>query len=314
MPGSCSSLLSSTGRLARIAVVLSAAQLRVDAAAPPSAESAQSAIAAAEADLHAGHAADAEKKLRSALSQHDLPELHRALGDCLEAERDFRHAAEEYRAAATADPSEPNLFAFGTELLKYHGYDQALQVFTYAVARFPKSARVLVGWGIAEYSVGQYEKAVDTLCQAVDLDPSDTRALTFLGKMIDVSPELSASVQQRLQRFAGLYPRNASAQYFYGLSLLPSEMAEAESRMKRASLLDPKLTEAHFQLGIMYQKQHKNKEAISEFLIAIQQEPSMKAAHYHLAQLYGLTGQAQLARQEYDFVKHQPAKSAPDDK
>jgi tetratricopeptide (TPR) repeat protein len=314
MPGSCSSLLSSTGKLARIAVVLSAAHWRVDAAAPPFADSAQSAIAAAEADLHSGHAADAEKKLRSALSQHDLPELHRALGDCLEAERDFRHAAEEYRAAAHADPSEPNLFAFGTELLKYHGYDQALQVFTYAVARFPKSARVLVGWGIAEYSVGQYEKAVDTLCQAVDLDPSDTRALTFLGKMIDVSPELSASVQQRLQRFAGLYPRNASAQYFYGLSLLPSEMAEAESRMKRASLLDPKLTEAHFQLGIMYQKQHKNKEAISEFLIAIQQEPSMKAAHYHLAQLYGLTGQAQLARQEYDFVKHQPAKSAPDDK
>ncbi len=314
MPESCSSLLSSIGRLAAITVVASIICCRIAYATAFVVEDVQAAIGEAETDLRAGHPADAERKLRRMLSQHDVPELHRALGDCLEAEGDFQHAAEEYRTAATVDPSEPNLFALGTELLKYHGYVQAVQVFTYAADHYPKSARVLVGSGIALYSVGQYEKAVDDLCRAVDIDPSDTRALTFLGKMIGVSPELSASVEKRLQTFANLYPQNASAQYFYGLSVLPSDLGQAESRFQRAAGLDAKFAQAHFQLGLLYQKQRHNERAIDELVTALKLEPSMRAARYHLAQIYTLIGQAQLARQQYDMLKTQPAKSAAEEK
>ena len=145
MLGSCSSLLSSIGKRWVLAGAIAFA-----ASALPEDVTQQ-----AEAALQAGHAKDAEALVRTALAKGDRPDLHRMLGDCLEAEGDFKNAAVEYRTAATADPSEPNLFAFGSELLKYRGYPQAVQVFSYAAAHFPGSARIIVGLGIGQYSTGQ---------------------------------------------------------------------------------------------------------------------------------------------------------------
>jgi tetratricopeptide (TPR) repeat protein len=275
---------------------------------------AEDSIRQAEAALQAGHAKQAETIVRAALAKEDRPDLHRTLADCLEAEGDFKNAAVEYRAAATSDPSEPNLFAFGSELLKYHGYPQAVQVFSYAASHFPSSARIIVGLGIAQYSTGQYDDAVETLCRAVDLDPTDTRALTFLGKMTGVSPKLSANVQVRLKDFANRYPNNPSALYFYALSLPPAQAADARRLLARAVALQLVFADAHYQLGRIYQDQRQTKQAIAEYLLAVSQKPDLKAAHYRLAQLYTQTGQTQLAKQQYELVKSYPAKSAADDK
>lgn len=284
--------------------------------------------------MQAGHPKDAEALVRAALAKADDPALHRVLADCLEAGGDFKSAAVEYRAAATADPNEPNLFAFGSELLKYQGYQQAVQVFSYAAAHFPNSARVLVGLGVAQYSTGQYDDAVETLCHAVDLDPADPRALTFLGNMIDVSPKLSAEVRARLKGFVARYPDNPSALYFYARSLLPEDAdgetqsknaAEAEMLLRRAVTLQPVFADAHYRLGLIYQDKRQTQKAIAEYVLAVSQQPGLKAAHYRLAQLYTQQGQKALAKQQYDLVKSlpsrppaapldYPARSAADDK
>jgi tetratricopeptide (TPR) repeat protein len=258
------------------------------------------------AELLTGDTISAHHLVGQLLQRQDRAELHNLLGSVEEASGNFRDAAKEYEVAARLDPSEKNIFDLGTELLKYHGYSQALQIFTYGISRQPHSAQLRVGLGVAQYSLGEYRDAVETLCQAVDLDPKDTRALDFLGKMYDVAPELSDEVTIRLKRFAALYPQNPAANYYYALALRSSQQpdtAQAESLLKKAISQDPSFAEAHYQLGVIYQDQKLDTEAIEELKIAVKLRPDLKSAHYRLAQLYSKRGERALAREEYAAMK-----------
>ena len=88
-------------------------------------------------------------------------------------------AANEYEiAAAHADPSESNLFDWGSELLLHRTLGPAVEVFQHASERYPKSPRLVIGLGMALYSRGNYDEAVKSLLQGADLNPSDPELLS----------------------------------------------------------------------------------------------------------------------------------------
>jgi tetratricopeptide (TPR) repeat protein len=152
---------------------------------------------------------------------------------------------------------------------------------------------------VALYSLRRYDEAVERLCQAVDLDPTDTKALDFLGKMYDISPQYASRVAERLARFVKLYPRNAAANYYYGLSL----GTRGESYLVKAIQLDPVFTEAHYHLGVIFEGAGESGKAIAEYEIVIRQRPGFSQAHYRLARLYRKAGKTDLARQEFAILK-----------
>jgi tetratricopeptide (TPR) repeat protein len=260
--------------------------------------------------LLAGDLPSARRITNKLLAFQDRAELHNLIAAIEEASGDFREAAKEYQTAARMDPSPKNLFDLGTELLKYHGYRQALQIFAYAVTKYPRSAQLRVGLGVAQYSLGSYRDAVETLCQAVDLDPRDTRALDFLGKTYDVAPELSADVTERLKRFARMYPQNAAANYYYALALTnrtlpgnPANKAQAMELLKKAVADAPTFADAHYQLALAYVDAGMDLHAIEELKLSLKLQPRLKSAHYRLAQLYAKRGETTLANREYAAVK-----------
>jgi len=55
----------------------------------------------------------------------------------------------EFQAAAHLEPSENNLFDWGGELLLHRTLDPAVLVFEKATKRYPNSARLMVGLGMA---------------------------------------------------------------------------------------------------------------------------------------------------------------------
>lgn len=265
----------------------------------------------AQAELQAGDAFSARGIVQKLLAREDRPELHNLLGDCEEANGNFREAANQYQIAAHADPSEPNLFSFGSELLKHGAYREAGQVLSYAAERYPQSARICVALGIAQYSVGDYRTAVETFCRAVDLNPIDTRAFEFLGKMIGVAPNLSSEVSARLKRFAAAHPKNAAANYYYAMSLLAdpdNKTVDSENSprhlLERAVTESPSFAEAHYQLGIVCEQEGDTRRAISELESAVRLKPDLTGAHYRLARLYRKTGRIALARREYEALKN----------
>jgi tetratricopeptide (TPR) repeat protein len=248
------------------------------------------------------------------IAQSDKAELHNLLGDVEDAEGHFDNAGKQYEFAARLDASEKNLFDLGTYLLDHRGFDPALKVFVYGAGRYPQSARLRVGLGVAYYSVGRYDEAVEALCQAVDLDPQDAKPYDFLGKMYDVSPAYAEAVEARLERFVHSHPDSSLANYYYGLSLRKrssgdGNAAAAEPYLLKAVRFAPGFTDAHFELGLLYEDLHVNLKAIAQYEIAIQQRPDSLKAHYRLAQLYSKEGQRALAQRELSAVAALKAKA-----
>jgi len=257
---------------------------------------------------------EARRVVHEMLEHKETSELHNLLGAIEDADGKTIDGVRQYEAAARMDPSEKNVFDLGSDLLNHQGLEQAITIFEFGVARYPNSAKMRVGLGIAYYSSSRYKDAVDTLCKAADLDPSDARTLDFLGKMIDVSPELTDELAKRLARFVQMYPDNAAANYYYALSVRSQMMAgtgineagEVEARLRKAVTLDPAMADAHYQLGLLYQDEKQADKAIREFEIVIKIRPAFKPAHYHLARLYAAEGRQELAGKEFQIMRTLP--------
>jgi tetratricopeptide (TPR) repeat protein len=258
-----------------------------------------------------GQLAEGRKQIHELLQRKDTAELHNLLGELEEKDGQFVAAENEFEAAAHEDPSESNLFDWGSELLMHRTLGPAVDVFQKATERYPKSSRLMIGLGMALYSRGDYDEAVKVLLKGADLDPSDARCYLFLSRAYDSSPSQAENVIQRFRRFAELEPGNAQAQYYYAMSLWKGKRAEdpdldlhqIESLLKKAVALDPKLAEAHLQLANLYSAQNKYVEAIPEYLRARELNPDLADAYYRLGQAYVRTGEKDRAQEEFQVYQ-----------
>ena len=199
--------------------------------------------------LLTGRLTDARQLVQDLLKTKNTAELHNLLGEIEEKDGKFVAAANEYEAAAHMDPSESNLFDWGSELLIHRTLAPAIEVFQHATERYPKSPRLLIGLGMALYSRGNYDEAVKSLLRAADLNPSDAGGYLFLSKAYDSSPSQADEVIQRFRRFAELQPQNPRASYYYAMSLWKGKRAQdpgldlqqIEALLKKAIALDPKV-------------------------------------------------------------------------
>ena len=161
----------------------------------------------------------ARQQIQELLATKNTAELHNLMGLAEETFGNNLAAAEAYQRAAQLDPNEKNVFDLGNILLQLTAANEALKIFKYGVEKHPKSSQLRVGRGIAEYALGKYNEAVETLCQAVDLDQGDPRPYVFLGEMYGVSVELADEINRRFAVLIQLQPRNALAHYYYAMNL-----------------------------------------------------------------------------------------------
>ncbi len=256
--------------------------------------------------LETGRLSDARQQVTELLKQKDTAELHNLLGQIEEKDGNFVPAANEFEAAAHADPSEDNLFDWGSELLLHRTFDPAIEVFQHAAERYPNSPRLAIGLGMALYSRGNYDDAVKALLKAADLSPSDPSCYYFLSKAYDSSPGQAEDVIQRLRRFAELQPKNARALYYYAMSLWKGrrtqdagvDVHQIESLLKKSVELDSKLAEAHLQLGNLYSDQGRYADAVPEYERALAINSDLADAHYRLGQAYVHSGQKDRAQEQ----------------
>lgn len=239
-------------------------------------------------------------------SSADTAELHERRGDIAEREGRPLEAVEEYQRAAEMDPSEPNLFAWGAELLLHRAFEPAIQVFTKGRGLYPRSVRILLGLSVATYSRGLNDQASWLFLEACELDPKDPTPYLFLGRLQESERIEPPGWTERLKRFVSLHPENALAHYYYAVSLAKQtgqhsdNSAAVEAQLKKAVELDPHLGSAYLRLGVLYSERKEFPQAISAFQKAIEVTPFPDEAHYRLAQVYRQTGEAEEARGEIE--------------
>jgi tetratricopeptide (TPR) repeat protein len=250
----------------------------------------------------------------SRLSPRD-PEVHHLRGDVEEKLSNPLEAVREYQRAAELDPSELNLFDWGTELLIHRALEPATEVFAKGSRLFPKSVRMLVALGVAWYARGSYDQAVQCLVNASDLAPANPTPYLFLGRMQNLETTPSAASAERLQRFAQMEPDNALANYYSAVSLWKQSpdsrddkrSERVEALLQKAVRQDPKLGTAYLQLGILYSGRADFAHAIRAFQRAIevsseetipQPDETLEEAHYRMAQAYLRIGDKTKAKEQ----------------
>ncbi len=259
------------------------------------------------ADFQLGQLDEARQTALTIAQKQNTGEVHNLLAQIAEKQGKFVDAANEYGAAAHLDPSEDNLFDWGSEMLLHRTYEPAITIFQDATARYPKSPRLFIGLGLAQYSRGKYDDAVLALLTATDLSPADARCYLFLSKAYDSSPKLADAVIRAFRRFVELKPDDPRAHFYLAISLwkgnragdTSTDLKEVESLLLKSIALDGSVPEAHVQLGDLYSSEHDYERAIPEYVRAIALNPNLSDAHYRLGTDYVHVGKKDEAQREF---------------
>jgi tetratricopeptide (TPR) repeat protein len=236
-------------------------------------------------------------------STESLARATAALTEASPAEKagDALGALRGYQSAVERDPGEQHLFDLGAELLKHRAAEQAIEVFTRGNRSFPQSSRMLLGLAVARYSLGSFEEARDLFFQAADLAPADPTPYLFLGKVQGAAITQSPGFASRMERFAKLHPENASANYFYAITL--PKVPRARALLEKSVRLDSQLSGAWLQLGVAWADANDYKKAISAWKRAIEADPHLAEAHYRLSQAYRRMGDRVNAQKEIELYE-----------
>ena len=259
------------------------------------------------AEAEAGQLGAARLQIQQLLARKKTAELYNLAGEVDERSGNYIAAAQEYQQAAYMDPSEQNIFGWGSEFLIHHTWNAAIEVFGQGVSRYPKSVPLTVGLGLAYYWHEDYDQAVKTLMRATDLNPSDPRPYYFLSHAFQRSQGEAGEVSARFRRFEDLQPLNPHAAYYYAMTLVKSHklassgpaLDQAESLLRKAVRIDPSYVRAYLLLGNLHSQEHQYAKAVPEYQRALELNPNLPDTYYHLGQAYAQLGKNDLAQKEF---------------
>ena len=125
----------------------------------------------------------------------------------------------------------------------------------------------------------------------------------LLGRSCSLLAEGSAASCEGLQAFAEHHPENAQAATYAATALLnrPSanqDPAAAERLLTQALAADPKLPDAHYEMGVLEQQRSQWKQSATSLEQAFALRPAYAEAHYRLARAYSHLGDKAGAQRE----------------
>jgi Flp pilus assembly protein TadD len=244
----------------------------------------------------------------------------RLSGDAEERSGNPVGAVGEYQRAVRLDPSEENYFAWGSELLLHKAPQQAAEVFSTAATKHANSVRILAGLGAALFASGSYAEAAQRLCQASDLNPDAAALYLFLGQMEKAANESLPCAKEKLARFARERPGDASANYYYAVSLWKGERGsnsaasahQTEALLESAVRLNPGFAAAYLELGTVRVARGNFAEAIPVLQKAVELDEGSADAHYQLGLACKRNGEQAQAEQEFAAYKAAQSREAAD--
>ena len=232
------------------------------------------------------------------------------LGSAFEMQQKMPEALEAYRAAAAADPTNPDRALDYTRLLMdTDRYDEAIEFLQSGMAETAVSSPLQLRLGAVEMIKGDYPAAREAfrtaLAENPELDAADVGLAQTYSRQ-DNDKEAIRILEEARAKKPGHYP----LEYYFGLlaSRLGREQ-EATVALEQAAQLEPNSPDPAFELGKLYASQQDWPRARQAFERVIALNPKLAPAHYQLSQAYahlGLHAAADLeAQQTHTLVNTQ---------
>jgi len=162
-------------------------------------------------------------------------------------------------------------------------YEESRETFQIAIDIFPDWSEGYAELGLSYFRLHQHEAAEAAYLKALSL--YSNHRYEFLERVL-LSP-LPLNENESQEWIAKVTPLSQADIYYY-LSLTFFErglLDEASEYCEKAILIEP-FAEAYFQLGLVSARKKHLKKAEEAFRQAISQKPAMTQAHYQLALLY----------------------------
>jgi len=253
--------------------------------------------------LDAGAVSKAADVISRVSNSDSSAQMQSLLGDIAEHQDRFKDAVEHYQAAVNLDPSETNIYTLGIELLRHWTFEPAMKIFEYGLSRYPGSARLLSGEGIAKYGNNNYADSAQIFARLLANDPDNSMYAVILGRSCSLMPD-SIDGCSGLDEFAERHPMNAEAAIYAAATILhqpasADNLALARKLLDQAIAVDPHLTEAYYQLGLLEQRSNRWEESTVVLEKCVALKPKLAQAHYRLAIAYSHIGQRDKAKEQF---------------
>ena len=158
-----------------------------------------------------------------------------------------------------------------------------------------------------DYDARAYTPAISRLRRVIELDPNMMRAYNNLGLCFDALGQFDEAIQS-FTRAIDLNRRQKRPSPWPPLNLAVSlislnRLDEAIARLHEALTYNPKFPQAHYQLGLVLEKEGKYKEAIVPLQQAIELDPLYPEPHYTLGRIYQRQGKREEAQEQIEKFK-----------
>jgi Flp pilus assembly protein TadD len=244
-------------------------------------------------------------------------DIRNLLGKAYEADGQILKTMPELREAVQLKPDdEAYYFDLMQALLSHFNFDIAIRIGEEGRRRFPRSAQIALGTGVAYYGAFQTDAAADAFLDTIAIDSAVEQPYLFLLRMIDDAhnklPSRMPEIERRFVEYQEKNPGNYLGYFLHAKALFAEskEPEQAESLLRKAIALNGKYWESHYDLGLVLTKKGALVEAEKEFRRATELNPKDPVVHYHLFRALAVLGrtaeaQAELAVQRKVYAEHE---------
>lgn len=250
--------------------------------------------------LYGGEAAEASAVLaRLHEEQPANADILMFLGSAYEAQQKMPEALEAYRAAAAADPTNPDRTLDYTRLLMdLDRYDEALHVVQSGMESTHAVGPLQLRLGAVEMLKSNYPAAREAFRAALAADPQSDTA--YVGLAQTYAREANdAEAFRVLEDARAKLPGHYLLEYYFGMlaSRLGREQ-EAIAALERATQLEPNSPDPLYELGKLRVARQEWPQAREALERAIALNPAIVSAHYQLSSVYVRLGMKEKAEEE----------------
>ncbi|OHB90569.1 MAG: hypothetical protein A3E19_07160 [Planctomycetes bacterium RIFCSPHIGHO2_12_FULL_52_36] len=200
------------------------------------------------------------------------------------------------------------LYSIGVYRSTRGQWEKALQVLERAVEVNPHSGEIRYLLGEAHQRAGMIERALEDYKEVVRLDKRNPKALYALGTIYNEMYMIKEAVEV-LRRVVLLDPNHSGACFQLAMAFEKAGMIEeCLAMLREATSIDPNYTEAHRYLAGLYQKRGQYGEALQEYRELARINPDDEEAHLVLASAYNKIGRVNEATTELkELIRINPA-------
>jgi len=213
------------------------------------------------------------------------------LGSAFEMQQKIPEALEAYRAAAVADPSNPDRTLDYTRLLMdMDRYDEAIQFIQSGITETASTSPIKLRLGAVEMIKGDYAAAREAFNAALADNPELDAGYVGLAQTYARQSNDKEAIEI-LEAARSKRPGRYLLEYYFGL--LASRLGREEEAivaLESAAQLEPKSPEPSFELGKLYASKQDWPDARKALEHVVALNPQFAPAHYQLSQVYAHLG------------------------